>query len=87
RQWGGALGELAPGKAADLVLIDYLPPTPFDDSTFLGHLVFGLPHATVDTTICTGRVVMSGKKLELDLDEAELAARSREYAAALWERF
>ena len=41
----------------------------------------------MDTTICAGRVLMAGKRLMIDLDEAALAARSRELAARLWERF
>jgi putative selenium metabolism protein SsnA len=87
RQWDGMLGELAPGKAADLVLIDYEPPTPLDADTFLGHLVFGISQATVDSTVVGGKVLMAGKRLCLDLDEAALAAHARERAVALWERF
>ena len=88
RLWPGVgLGELREGGAADVVLIDYQPPTPFDETTFAGHLVFGLSQACVDTTIVAGRVLMAGKRLQLDLDEAELAARARERSRALWERF
>jgi putative selenium metabolism protein SsnA len=86
RYWKG-LGELKPGAAADVVLVDYLAPTPLDSSTFLGHLVFGLRDAPVDTTIVAGRVLMSGKKLEIGIDEERIAARSRELAQALWKRF
>jgi putative selenium metabolism protein SsnA len=81
------LGELHEGCAADLVLIDYEPPTPLDEGTFLGHLAFGLSQAVVDTTVVGGDVLMAGKRLEIDLDEAEVAARARERARALWERF
>ena len=88
RIWPGlGLGELREGGAADMVLLDYDPPTPLDEGTFLGHLVFGLASAAVDTTIVGGRVLMEGKRLLLDLDEAELAARSRSHAEALWQRF
>jgi len=87
RLWGFPIGTLAVGAAADVVLVDYDPPTPMDDTTVLGHLVFGLSQATVDTTLCSGRVLMAGRRLELDLDEARLAARSRELAQGLWERF
>jgi len=87
RQWGGMLGELAEGKAADLILVDYDPPTPLDESTFLGHLVFGISQATVDSTIVAGRVLMERGKLCLGLDEAEVMAKARERAKALWERF
>lgn len=85
--WGFPIGTLAEGAAADVILVDYHAPTPLNDATVLGHLVFGLSQAVVDTTICGGRVLMHGRKLEVDLDEAALAARSRELAAFLWDRF
>jgi cytosine/adenosine deaminase-related metal-dependent hydrolase len=81
------LGELREGCAADLALIDYEPPTPLDEGTLLGHLAFGLSQAVVDTTIVGGDVLMAGKRLEIDLDEAEIAAKARERARSLWERF
>ncbi len=85
--WGTSLGTLAEGAAADVILVDYDPPTPLDDGSALGHLVFGISQATVDTTICAGRILMEGKRLQLDLDEAALAAHSRELARQLWARF
>jgi len=87
RLWGFPLGTLEEGAAADIILVDYLPPTPLDDTTALGHLVFGLSQATVDTTICGGRVLMAGKRMGNGVDEAALAARSRELAVRLWQRF
>ena len=88
RLWPGlGLGELREGGAADLAVFDYDPPTPFDDTTVLGHLVFGLSQASVDATIVGGKVLMADGRIELDLDEAEIAARARERAKALWERF
>jgi len=85
--WGFPLGTLQEGAAADIILVDYHPPTALNDGTVLGHLIFGISQATVDTTICGGRVLMEGKRLTLDVDEAALAARSRALAARLWERF
>jgi cytosine/adenosine deaminase-related metal-dependent hydrolase len=85
--WGFPLGTLEEGAAADVILVDYDPPTPLDDTTALGHLVFGLSQATVDTTICGGRILMEGRRLQVDIDEAELATRSRKHARRLWERF
>jgi putative selenium metabolism protein SsnA len=81
------LGELREGCAADLVLIAYQPPTRFDEGTFLGHLAFGISQAPVDTTVVGGAVLMTGGRLELDLDEGEVAAKARERAKAVWERF
>ncbi|MEW6338362.1 MAG: putative aminohydrolase SsnA [Acidobacteriota bacterium] len=86
RHWQGRLGEVREGALADLVVIDYDPPTPLEEGNLGGHVVFGLSQAAVDATIVGGRVLMAGRRLELDLDEAELAAHARERARALWER-
>ena len=87
RMWGFPIGTLQEGAAADLILVDYHPPTPLNGDTVLGHLIFGISQATVDTTICAGRVLMEGKRLAVDVDEASLAARSRDLARRLWDRF
>ena len=81
------VGELKPGTAADLAIIDYLPPTPMDASNFAGHLIFGVSQSQVDTTICAGKVLMEGKKLKLDIDEEEVSRKSAELAKKLWGRF
>ncbi len=85
RQFGLKLGELAEGRPADLAIIDYQPPTPISEANFLGHLIFGLVDATVDTTVCKGKILMKNKKI-LALDEERIAARSRELAPKVWKR-
>ena len=85
RQFGIRLGEIAEGRPADLAILDYQPPTVLSESNFFGHLIFGLVDATVDTTVCRGRVLMRGKQI-LSMDEERIAARSRELAPQMWER-
>lgn len=87
RIWGFPLGTLEEGGAADLILVDYHPPTPMDSGNALAHLLFGISQAGVDTTICGGRVLMEDRRLRLALDEADLLARARVAAAAVWSRF
>ncbi|MFH2204372.1 MAG: putative aminohydrolase SsnA [Elusimicrobiota bacterium] len=87
RYWDCGLGVLAEGNAADIILMDYYPPTPFDGNTFLGHLVFGLSQSFVDTTIAGGKVLMQNKQLKIDVDEEEIAAKSLELSTKLWDRF
>lgn len=87
RIWGLPLGKIREGGPADVILVDYDPPTPLDAGSVLGHLVFGVSQSAVDTTIVAGRVLMENKALKLDIDEERAAARSRELAAALWQRF
>jgi putative selenium metabolism protein SsnA len=87
RYWDMGIGELKEGYAADIILMEYYPPTPFNKDTFLGHLGFGLSQAVVDTTIVGGKVLMENRKLNIGIDEAEAARESRKLAAKLWERF
>jgi putative selenium metabolism protein SsnA len=85
RQFGIRLGEIAPGHPADLAIMDYQPPTVLNEANFLGHLIFGLVDAVVDTTVCRGKILMQGKHI-LALDEERIAARSRELAPQMWQR-
>lgn len=85
RQFGLQLGRIAEGHPADLAIIDYLPPTPLSEANFLGHFIFGLVDATVDTTVCKGKILMRNKEI-LSLDEERIAARSRELAPKMWQR-
>ncbi|MDD5630206.1 MAG: amidohydrolase family protein, partial [Elusimicrobia bacterium] len=87
RYWDPKVGVLQEGYAADVILMDYWPPTPFDENTFLGHLGFGLAQSFVDTTICGGKVLMEAKKLKIGVDEAEAAAKALELSRKLWARF
>jgi cytosine/adenosine deaminase-related metal-dependent hydrolase len=80
------VGELKENNQADVILIDYFSPTPLNEQTFLGHLIFGIPAAPVDTTICNGKVLMQHKKLTT-LDEEEIMARAQELSQKLWDRF
>ncbi len=85
--WGMPLGTLSEGGPADMTLLDYCPPTPLNGDTVLGHLVFGLSQAVVDTTIVGGRILMQNRDLKIGIDEREMAERSRESARKLWDRF
>ena len=87
RYWDVGVGELREGFAADIILMEYYPPTPLDADTVLGHIAFGLSQATVDTTIVGGRVLMENRELKMGVDEEEVARASRELASRLWERF
>jgi cytosine/adenosine deaminase-related metal-dependent hydrolase len=81
------LGELKEGFAADIAIMDYIPPTPMDASNFAGHLIFGISQSAVDTTIAAGKILMEGKRLKLDIDEEEISRKSSELAKKLWSRF
>lgn len=78
-------GVLAPGYLADIVVYDYVPPTPLSSETLYGHLLFGLAFANVRTTIARGEVVVEDGQFAR-LDEAQARARCAERAPAIWQR-
>lgn len=84
---GLGLGELKAGNAADVICVDYIPFTPFDESNFLGHLCFGIGGASVDTTIAGGKILMHNKTLKINIDEQKIAHEAQSLAKSLWERF
>lgn len=86
RFFGRRLGVVAVGAAADLIVLDYDPPTPMDGGNFLGHLLFGLGKAPVETVLVGGRTVLHEGRV-VNVDEAALMARARELAADLWRRW
>lgn len=79
------VGTLKTGAAADVIIVDYAAPTPLNEASFLGHLLFGIVHADVRTTIVGGTPLMEDGRL-LTLDENEIAARARELAPKVWQR-
>lgn len=83
RLFGERLGMLEVGGPADVIVLDYDPPTPLLDSNFGGHLIFGLTGWMVETVIVNGRTVMRDREV-LTVDAEEVMASARERAAELW---
>lgn len=84
--FGETLGRLVPGALADIIVVDYTPPTPLTAMNIDSHVLFGMTGRSVVTTIINGRVVMRDRKITL-ADEKEMSAKARELAGRLWERF
>ena len=79
------VGELAPGAFADVMLLDYAPPTPLSAGNLPWHILFGVDGAHVTHTIASGKVLMADKQLTT-LDEAAIMAKARELAVNVWKR-
>ncbi|MBC7339606.1 MAG: putative aminohydrolase SsnA [Firmicutes bacterium] len=86
RYWDRPLGQITEGGYADLILLDYRPPTPLDRANYMGHLIYGVAGAAVDTVMVGGRLIMRGRSFQT-VDEEAVLARSRELARSLWERY
>ena len=77
------LGRIEPGAPADLVVLDYEPPTPLDAGNLAGHWVYGMSAAYVRDVIVGGNVVVRDSRLTGAAEE-EIRGRCREYAGRLW---
>jgi cytosine/adenosine deaminase-related metal-dependent hydrolase len=83
--FGERLGSLEAGAPADLVVLDYRPPTPLSAENLAGHLLFGLDRSHVRSTMVAGRFVLRDRRI-VSVDEPAVLARAREAAGRLWDR-
>ena len=81
----GQVQELDAGGPADLVVLDYHPPTPLTTANLAGHLLFGMDRSHVRSVMVAGRWVVRDRAL-VGVDGAVVAAEARAAAAALWKR-
>jgi putative selenium metabolism protein SsnA len=80
------VGQLAPGAAADLILVDYSPFTELTAGNLPWHILFGFESSMVTATMVAGRWLMRDRIL-LTLDEAAIAAKAQELSSAVWGRY
>jgi putative selenium metabolism protein SsnA len=83
---GQKVGRVEAEYLADLILVDYFPPTPMTSENFWGHFLFGIADAVVDTTFINGRVVMQSKQLT-GIDEEKIVAEAQRCAEKVWKKF
>ncbi len=83
--FGGVWGVLGPGAWADIIVVDYLPSIPIDDSNWPRHLLYGVSGRAVETTVINGQVRMLERRLT-EVDENAVYTAARECAAGLWRR-
>jgi putative selenium metabolism protein SsnA len=84
--FGRPVGKFVPGAHADIILVNYDPPTPMNAENLGGHIHFGFTGGTVETVLIGGQIVMESRQM-LEIDEQEVMAKSRAAAAEMWKRF
>ncbi len=77
------LGVLKAGAAADIIVMDYKPFTPFSDENIDGHMIFGMTGRQCQTTIANGKLLMKDREL-IGIDEEAENAHILEAAKKLW---
>ena len=69
----------------NLVILDYNPPTEVTADNFIGHLVFGIDSAHVESVVANGRLIVMERQL-MTMNEDEILEFSREMGNALWKK-
>ena len=77
------LGILKAGAAADVIVMDYKPFTPFSGDNIDGHMIFGMTGRQCQTTIAAGKTLMLDREL-VGIDEEAENAHILEAAKKLW---
>lgn len=83
--FGVKLGVLEPGAKADIIITDYDPITPMDQSNAKGHVVMGMSGRGVTDTMINGKLLMKDRKI-LGVDEKAEMEKSRKLAKSLADR-
>jgi putative selenium metabolism protein SsnA len=79
------LGRIEPGAPADLIVLEYQPPSPLADANLAGHWVFGLSSRQVRDVFVAGRPVVRNRE-PTRADRPRMSGQAREFAEKLWTR-
>ncbi len=78
-------GTLAKNSVADLVVLDYDAPTPMTDGNILGHFLFGMRSANVESVMIGGKWIVKNREV-VGVEVAAVFAQVEKVAAKLWRR-
>ncbi len=67
----------------NLVVLDYDSPTPFNQSNFYSHFVFGIESKHVQHVISQGKLVVEDRKITT-VDEEKILSGAKQQAQRLW---
>jgi cytosine/adenosine deaminase-related metal-dependent hydrolase len=84
RYFGKQFGQIEPGFVADLVILDYLNPTPMEERNVAGHFIFGISSHEVNTVIINGRCVYDNHRFPFET--GPMYNEARREAQSLWKR-
>lgn len=83
--FGKKIGILKKGAVADLVVMNYLEPTPMAKDNLLGHYLFGMQSSNVESVMVGGKWVMKNRKI-IGIDERKIFEKSQQIAKKLWKK-
>jgi putative selenium metabolism protein SsnA len=80
-----AIGNLEVGSAADLIVLDYDPPTPLTQENLAWHWMFAMTPRHVESVMVQGNWVIYRRDFRT-IDEERIRADARGEAMRIWER-
>ena len=83
KYFGRPVGVIKKGAAADVIVMDYKPFTPFSNENIDGHMIFGMMGKNCRTTIINGKVIYKDREF-IGLDEEKINAWTLEQSKKLW---
>ena len=63
--------SLQVGDRADIIIWDYIPPTPINQSNFFDHYIYGILERQISSVLQNGKVLMKNFSLT-DIDETKI---------------
>jgi putative selenium metabolism protein SsnA len=82
--FGEAFGALEAGGIADLLVLDYQPPTPLTSGNLAWHLAFAMNSASIESVMVNGRFIIENRRAAFD--EEYLAEQARAATEKLWKK-
>lgn len=83
--YGQKFGSLMKGSPADIVVLDYQPPTPMTVENLAGHFLFGMNSSMVESVMIDGKWVVKNHVL-VGFDVESVYEKSKKVAKKLWEK-
>lgn len=83
--FGKPFGALKKGSPADLVVLDYVAPTPLTSRNLLSHFMFGMNSSMVNHVLVSGAWIVWNKQL-VRIDEEAVMKKAAGVAKKLWRR-
>lgn len=74
------------GDRADLIIWDYVPPTPINKNNFWGHYIYGILERPIKTVIQNGEVLLNDFKIK-NIDESKIFCEIYSQGERLFKKF
>ena len=86
RYFDKKLGIIEKDVPADIIIVDYKPPTPITEDNYFYHILFGFNGGLVETTIVNGNVLMENQEVKV-VDYEKTIEKCKKQARDFWRRF